>query len=178
MSVERVAIFWVVNASSGEKSCLQISIPTGSGAGGEGGVSHSLKPYLGWKEFSFRRPPNLFSQWKYEPQQAWIFPFIIFILDDSGRFYGYPDFLKWTPRFILFWWIHFSTNKFSQINTYLLFEVNFYTCTSRNTYIKFHSFLFPKSYMSLMTNKFSLIPIACNDYTHILFFSFLLDRLD
>ena len=43
MSVERVAIFWVVNASSGEKSCLQFSIPTGSGAGGEGGVSHSLK---------------------------------------------------------------------------------------------------------------------------------------
>ena len=43
MSVERVAIFWVVNASSGEKSCLQFSIPPGSGAGGEGGVSHSLK---------------------------------------------------------------------------------------------------------------------------------------
>ena len=43
MSVERVAIFWVVNASSGEKSCLQLSIPTGSGADGEGGVSHSLK---------------------------------------------------------------------------------------------------------------------------------------
>ena len=43
MSVEGVAIFWVVNASSGEKSCLQFSIPTGSGAGGEGGVSHSLK---------------------------------------------------------------------------------------------------------------------------------------
>ena len=43
MSVECVAIFWVVNASSGEKSCLQFSIPTGSGAGGEGGVSHSLK---------------------------------------------------------------------------------------------------------------------------------------
>ena len=42
MSVERVAIFWVVNASSGEKSCLEFSIPTGSGAGGEGGVSHSL----------------------------------------------------------------------------------------------------------------------------------------
>ena len=35
MSVERVTIFWVVNASSGEKSCLQFSIPTGSGAGGE-----------------------------------------------------------------------------------------------------------------------------------------------
>ena len=45
MSVECVAIFWVVNASSGEKSCLQFSIPTGSGAGGEGGVSHSLKSY-------------------------------------------------------------------------------------------------------------------------------------
>ena len=43
MSVERVAIFWVVNASSGKKSCLQFSIPTESGAGGEGGVSHSLK---------------------------------------------------------------------------------------------------------------------------------------
>ena len=43
MSVECVAIFWVVNASSGEKSCLQFSIPTGSGAGEEGGVSHSLK---------------------------------------------------------------------------------------------------------------------------------------
>ena len=43
MSVKYVAIFWVVNASSGEKSCLQFSIPTGPGAGGEGGVSHSLK---------------------------------------------------------------------------------------------------------------------------------------
>ena len=43
MSVQCVAIFWVVNASSGEKSCLQFSISTGSGAGGEGGVSHSLK---------------------------------------------------------------------------------------------------------------------------------------
>ena len=43
MSVERVAIFWVVNASSGEKSCLQFSKPTGSGADGEGGVSHNLK---------------------------------------------------------------------------------------------------------------------------------------
>ena len=43
ISVECVAIFWVVNASSGEKSCLQFSIPTGSGAGEEGGVSHSLK---------------------------------------------------------------------------------------------------------------------------------------
>ena len=43
MSVERVAIFWVVNASSGEKSCLQFSVPTGSGASVEGGVSHSLK---------------------------------------------------------------------------------------------------------------------------------------
>ena len=42
MSVERVAISWVVNASSGEQSYLQFSIPTGSGAGGEGGVSHSL----------------------------------------------------------------------------------------------------------------------------------------
>ena len=43
MSVLSVAIFWVVNASSGEKSCLQFSIPTESGAGGEGGVSHRLK---------------------------------------------------------------------------------------------------------------------------------------
>ena len=42
MSVECVAIFRVVNASSGEKSCLQFSIPTGTGAGGEGGVLHSL----------------------------------------------------------------------------------------------------------------------------------------
>ena len=39
MAVECVAIFWVVNASSGEKSCIQFSIPTGSGAGGEGGIS-------------------------------------------------------------------------------------------------------------------------------------------
>ena len=31
MSVEFVTIFWIVNASSGEKSCLQLSIPTGSG---------------------------------------------------------------------------------------------------------------------------------------------------
>ena len=43
MSVECIAIFWVINASSGEKSCLQFATPTGSGAGGEGGVSHSLK---------------------------------------------------------------------------------------------------------------------------------------
>ena len=43
MSVLCVAIFWVVNASSGEKSYLQFSIPTGSGAGGEGGVSYRLK---------------------------------------------------------------------------------------------------------------------------------------
>ena len=42
MFVECVAIFWVVNASSSEKGCLQFSIPTGSGAGGEGGVSHSF----------------------------------------------------------------------------------------------------------------------------------------
>ena len=40
MSVLCVAIFWVVNASTGEKSCLQFSIPTGSGVDGEGGVSH------------------------------------------------------------------------------------------------------------------------------------------
>ena len=31
MSVLCVAIFWVINASSYEKSCLQFSIPTGSG---------------------------------------------------------------------------------------------------------------------------------------------------
>ena len=43
MSVECVTIFWVVNASSGEKSRLQFSIPTGSGAGGEGGISPRLK---------------------------------------------------------------------------------------------------------------------------------------
>ena len=42
MSVLSVAIFWVVNASSGEKSCLQFSIPTRPGTGGEGGVSHRL----------------------------------------------------------------------------------------------------------------------------------------
>ena len=35
MSVLCVAIFWVVNASSGEKSCLQFLIPTEFGAGGE-----------------------------------------------------------------------------------------------------------------------------------------------
>ena len=43
ISVQCVAIFWVVNESSCEKSCLQFSIPTGSGEGGEGGVSHRLK---------------------------------------------------------------------------------------------------------------------------------------
>ena len=42
MSVPCVAIFWVVNTSSDEKSCLQFLIPTESGAGGEGGVSHAL----------------------------------------------------------------------------------------------------------------------------------------
>ena len=42
-----VAIFWVVNASNGTKSCLQFSIPTGSGAGGEGGVSQRLNPLSG-----------------------------------------------------------------------------------------------------------------------------------
>ena len=40
MSVLCVAIFWVVNASSGEQSCSQFSIPTGSEVGGEEGVSH------------------------------------------------------------------------------------------------------------------------------------------
>ena len=43
VSVLCVAILWVVNASSGEKSCLQFAIPTGSGAGGEGDVLHRLK---------------------------------------------------------------------------------------------------------------------------------------
>ena len=42
MSVLGVDIFWVVNASSFEKSCLQLLIPTGSGVRGEGGVSHRL----------------------------------------------------------------------------------------------------------------------------------------
>ena len=46
MSVPCVAIFWVVNASSDEKSCLQFSMTTESGAGGEGGVSHALKGML------------------------------------------------------------------------------------------------------------------------------------
>ena len=41
--------FWVINASSGEKSCLQFSIPTGSRVGGEGGVSHRLKPHSNLK---------------------------------------------------------------------------------------------------------------------------------
>ena len=35
-------IFLVVNASTCEKSCLQFLIPTWSGLGGEGGVTHSL----------------------------------------------------------------------------------------------------------------------------------------
>ena len=48
MSVLCVAIFWVVNASSGEKSCLQFSIPTGSGIGGEGDVSNRLKLAIDW----------------------------------------------------------------------------------------------------------------------------------
>ena len=43
MPVQFVTIFWVVNASSGEKSCLQVSIPTYSRVGGKGGVSHRLK---------------------------------------------------------------------------------------------------------------------------------------
>ena len=44
MPEQCVAIFWIVNASSGEKSCLQFSIPTEPGVGGEGGVSHCLNP--------------------------------------------------------------------------------------------------------------------------------------
>ena len=43
MSVECVAIFGVVNASNGEKSCLQFSIPTESGAGGNGGVRETCR---------------------------------------------------------------------------------------------------------------------------------------
>ena len=42
MSVLCVAIFWVIKASSCEKSCSQFSIPTGFGAAGEGDVSHRL----------------------------------------------------------------------------------------------------------------------------------------
>ena len=57
MSVECVAIFWVVNASSGEKSCLQFSIPTGSGAGGEGGVSR-IQERLHFEENDDRRYGN------------------------------------------------------------------------------------------------------------------------
>ena len=45
MSVKCVAIFWVVNASSGEKSCLKFSILTGSGVRGEGGISHRLRTF-------------------------------------------------------------------------------------------------------------------------------------
>ena len=45
MSVRCVAIFWVVNASSCEKSILHFSIPTWFGLGG-GGVSHRLKARL------------------------------------------------------------------------------------------------------------------------------------
>ena len=36
MSVLCVAIFWVINASSGEKSCSQFLILTESGVGGKG----------------------------------------------------------------------------------------------------------------------------------------------
>ena len=53
MSVSCVAIFWVINASSDEKSCLQFSIPTESGADGEGGVSHALKRRLNTIEFTW-----------------------------------------------------------------------------------------------------------------------------
>ena len=42
MSVLCVAIFWIVNASSGKKICLQFSMPIESGAGVEGGVLHRL----------------------------------------------------------------------------------------------------------------------------------------
>ena len=51
MSVLSVAIFWVINASSGEKSCVQFSIPTGSEAGGEGGVLHRLKRFESIRNF-------------------------------------------------------------------------------------------------------------------------------
>ena len=43
MSLLCAAIFWAVNASRNEKSCLQFLIPTEFGEGGEGGVSHRLK---------------------------------------------------------------------------------------------------------------------------------------
>ena len=57
-----VAIFWVVNASSGEKSCLQFSIPTGSGAGGEGGVSYyRLKSQKPQKPFIVTKMMNMMS---------------------------------------------------------------------------------------------------------------------
>ena len=55
MCVERVAILWVVNASSDEKSCLQFPIPTESGAGGERGVSHSLNVNLSDDGSNFRK---------------------------------------------------------------------------------------------------------------------------
>ena len=51
ISVLCVAIFWVVDASSGEKSCLQFSIPTGSGKDGERGVSHRLNVKMCGKDF-------------------------------------------------------------------------------------------------------------------------------
>ena len=43
MSTPCVAIFWVINASNDEKSCLQFSIPTESGLGGERGVSQDVR---------------------------------------------------------------------------------------------------------------------------------------
>ena len=62
MSVERVAIFWVVNASSGEKSCLHFSIPTGSRAGGEGGVTHSLNGRIMIEEIALNFNKNIFPK--------------------------------------------------------------------------------------------------------------------
>ena len=60
MSVLSVAVFWVVNASSGEEGCLHFSIPTGSGAGGEGGVSQcitlwSAREMASWNVFHIQK---------------------------------------------------------------------------------------------------------------------------
>ena len=58
MFVVCVATVWVVNASRNEKSCLQFLILTGSGAGGEGGVSHHLKS--NFRFFFFVRFSNVY----------------------------------------------------------------------------------------------------------------------
>ena len=68
ISVLCIAIFWVVSASSGEKSCLLFSIPTRSGAGGEGGVSHRPKSSFRFSSFFLNNQFVLinfnFSNWK------------------------------------------------------------------------------------------------------------------